>query len=698
MSSRFGQVLEKFAVLSGAIFLLSFLVSCATFDPRNLWVNLPKESITPKQALFDQALRNLGKMSETYDTRTLRILPRDVHDDTGTSVARDAEIPRDITEMIRTALNSIDGRVIIINWDPNFRANRKALGFTGGDKIEPDVYITGGIAEVDPGLLVKGLNKDFDAESSILGQPVGVDYSDAEKSSVASITLDLNLFDFDTHVGVVGTSNTALVHKALKEKELAFTLLGPSFGLKGTAKKIQGRHAAIRSLVQLGVLQMAGRHLKLPYWRLLADAEPDRAVIEALLDDFRQMTPRTKVAEIQKLLVLHGYYIALSGVVDKETRFALQNLGFEGCSEHKCIDEDLFLALYLSVPVEGEVVQEERNGTHGRFSRAVVKTADTGPDAGILTSEVIKTHLLPANEAEAKGSAKASPRSPSKHPADPAIDIQIPFGLNQYAITAEALRYLQSLGKALSDEALRGYIFEIQGHTCNRGRADHNQRLSQRRAEAVRDYLTTHFGFSPDQIKAVGHGMQHPRWSNETEEGRKRNRRVTVVNTLKPFEGEEGRVFVRTQAKYFRNGRLRDILSGMVLTSGDNYFVSFVPTKRCYVYVFQFDSQGSVTQLFPNGHFGKESNPVSAGKVYRVPGNIRDWLFPDGKNRKKEIVLLSYQEPLADLADLHRDLRALKGLAGSAIKKQAASAQGQEGIRKVPTEQSFHWRCHFRTR
>ena len=49
----------------------------------------------------------------------------------------------------------------------------------------------------------------------------------------------------------------------------------------------------------------------------------------------------------------------------------------------------------------------------------------------------------------------------------PYLDIHIPFKFNQYNVSPEAIRYLQALGEVLTDARLKGYVFEIQGHTCN---------------------------------------------------------------------------------------------------------------------------------------------------------------------------------------------------------------------------------------
>ncbi len=68
---------------------------------------------------------------------------------------------------------------------------------------------------------------------------------------------------------------------------------------------------------------------------------------------------------------------------------------------------------------------------------------------------------------------------------------------------------------------------EIQGHTDSIGPEDYNMKLSERRAQAVADYLASH-GISADRMEVVGVGEADPVASNDTEEGRARNRRVQI--------------------------------------------------------------------------------------------------------------------------------------------------------------------------
>lgn len=68
----------------------------------------------------------------------------------------------------------------------------------------------------------------------------------------------------------------------------------------------------------------------------------------------------------------------------------------------------------------------------------------------------------------------------------------------------------------------------VEGHCDYKGSDAYNMKLSQRRANAVRDYLMAH-GVEGDRLVAVGYGESRPVASNETAEGRARNRRVEFV-------------------------------------------------------------------------------------------------------------------------------------------------------------------------
>jgi len=68
----------------------------------------------------------------------------------------------------------------------------------------------------------------------------------------------------------------------------------------------------------------------------------------------------------------------------------------------------------------------------------------------------------------------------------------------------------------------------VEGHTDSIGTDEYNLKLSQRRADAVRDYLTSN-GISSANVSALGLGKDGPVASNDTAAGRQQNRRVEMV-------------------------------------------------------------------------------------------------------------------------------------------------------------------------
>jgi len=74
---------------------------------------------------------------------------------------------------------------------------------------------------------------------------------------------------------------------------------------------------------------------------------------------------------------------------------------------------------------------------------------------------------------------------------------------------------------------------ELQGHTDSTGSDAYNLKLSQQRAEAVREYLVEH-GVPPAQLVARGYGETMPIASNDNADGRTRNRRVVMFVVTNP--------------------------------------------------------------------------------------------------------------------------------------------------------------------
>jgi outer membrane protein OmpA-like peptidoglycan-associated protein len=117
-----------------------------------------------------------------------------------------------------------------------------------------------------------------------------------------------------------------------------------------------------------------------------------------------------------------------------------------------------------------------------------------------------------------------------KHKDLPKISLSIEFKFNSDRLTEAGDRQLHVLADALRDPTLRGYHFLLAGHTDARGSAEYNQRLSERRALAVKDFLVVAAHLDPAKLSTVGFGEQ--RMLDPQDPDSPRNRRVEVINLL----------------------------------------------------------------------------------------------------------------------------------------------------------------------
>ena len=115
-------------------------------------------------------------------------------------------------------------------------------------------------------------------------------------------------------------------------------------------------------------------------------------------------------------------------------------------------------------------------------------------------------------------------------PSDDVIKINVPivlegitFAFNKSEITPESDKVLMGALKTL--QTYPDIIVEISGHTDNVGSNAYNQKLSQRRADAVKAWLVAK-GIPSERITSVGYGEEHPRVANDTEDNMRLNRRI----------------------------------------------------------------------------------------------------------------------------------------------------------------------------
>ena len=191
-----------------------------------------------------------------------------------------------------------------------------------------------------------------------------------------------------------------------------------------------------------------------------------------------------------------------------------------------------------------------REVAHQRRSEQAVAAAGVARDRMRLsarTSEADQAHQAArasrqsAEEAETRyQDLEAQLKALNARPTDRGMVVTIGdvlFATDQTQFRPGGARQLDNLVAFLIQHPRQ--VALIEGHTDSTGAMAYNQRLSERRADAVRLHLLS-MGVAPDRVKTRGAGESSPIASNDSASGRQRNRRVEVILT-----GDDRRVSPR---------------------------------------------------------------------------------------------------------------------------------------------------------
>jgi len=105
-------------------------------------------------------------------------------------------------------------------------------------------------------------------------------------------------------------------------------------------------------------------------------------------------------------------------------------------------------------------------------------------------------------------------------------DVSVTFGFDKAMLTSDDKEQLDSFAASLG--TAKNYILEVTGGTDSTGPAQYNYDLSQRRADAVVQYLASKYGVAAHRFYLIGIGKDNEVAPNTTAEGRKQNRRVEI--------------------------------------------------------------------------------------------------------------------------------------------------------------------------
>jgi outer membrane protein OmpA-like peptidoglycan-associated protein len=206
------------------------------------------------------------------------------------------------------------------------------------------------------------------------------------------------------------------------------------------------------------------------------------------------------------------------------------------------------------------------SGTKNLTAIAAILTVGTVLSFGVgaalaaddVTEDQILKALTPAKKPLTRGLSAGGPAEPAANPAQtkfvssvrgrttrslsqtereeiaaivkdkPKIDLEINFDYNSADISTKSLPSVQALGRALTNNDLKGSTFVVAGHTDAAGGETYNQDLSERRADAIKRYLVDKYGINGTDLVTVGYGKS--KLKDSSQPMAEVNRRVQVVN------------------------------------------------------------------------------------------------------------------------------------------------------------------------
>lgn len=236
-----------------------------------------------------------------------------------------------------------------------------------------------------------------------------------------------------------------------------------------------------------------------------------------------------------------GRILTGPGALAFDPKRDLQNMQMIGCGLHRVEATDFAVPVLLNdQPAVLPAVHALCENTEGRADfyfldhpgNPIVLAWQGDALGGRL--QVIKIQEAPVESirqvnAAAAAAAAASRRSTMEQRLQDKqkVDVYgIYFDFNSATLRPESDAVLNQIAGVMRTHS--DWRLQIAGHTDNIGGDAFNMTLSQRRAEAVKSALVSRYGIGADRLATTGYGASHPVASNDTLEGRARNRRVEL--------------------------------------------------------------------------------------------------------------------------------------------------------------------------
>ena len=218
--------------------------------------------------------------------------------------------------------------------------------------------------------------------------------------------------------------------------------------------------------------------------------------------------------------------------LDDKNKVSFQ-IGADGTGVYKDENNDVTITIDKnnSTYTKGNITIENNGDGSGTYNDKdkdlLIKNDGKGKAIITLKGKTTEVEAKPLEKNEKFPRLKMVPPVPSVEANSLLItlDSGILFDVDKYDVRPEAKRALASLATVLKEADVKA--FEVDGHTDSDAGDKHNQILSENRANAVKNFLASQ-GITAE-ITIKGYGKTRPVASNDTPEGKQKNRRVEII-------------------------------------------------------------------------------------------------------------------------------------------------------------------------
>ena len=218
--------------------------------------------------------------------------------------------------------------------------------------------------------------------------------------------------------------------------------------------------------------------------------------------------------------------------LDEKNKISFQ-IGADGTGVYKDENNDTTITIGKnnSTYTQGNITIENNGDGSGTYNDKdkdlLIKNDGKGKAIITLKGKSTEVEAKPLEKPEKFPKLKMVPPVPSIEANSLLItlDSGILFDVDKYDLRPEAEEVLKNLAIVLKEADIK--VFEVDGHTDSDAGDKHNQVLSENRANAVKNFLTSQ-GITAE-ITIKGYGKTRPVASNDTPEGKQKNRRVEIL-------------------------------------------------------------------------------------------------------------------------------------------------------------------------